>query len=236
MAAAPLSKESKKMKAGNSIKAKVVDKRGNPLPGVIVVEKGTSNNAATDSDGIFEINLTDKNHPIALNYIGYVPLELNANSISAEKIILKEDIIALDEVAVVGYGTAKKSDITGSVAEIRSEDLTNEGPGITNGEIQPVPPTGSYISFRKSIYKNLDYTKFEGLTGKYKVVVEFIVYSDGNVGEFSFKQPIELEISSEIKRVILNCGKWQPGKLTKKETDSKVRLRLVIEPGKGNEK
>jgi hypothetical protein len=231
--ATPLSRESKKMKAGNTLKAKVVDKQGNPLPGVTVEETGTSNKAATDSEGIFEISLTDKNHPVALNYIGYVPMEITSKDISENTIVLNEEMIALEEVAVVGYGTVKKSQVTGAVSTIRTEDITNDRPGISTEEIQPIPPTGSYSSFRKSIYKNLDRSKFENQTEKLKVVVEFIVYSDGSLGEFNFKQPMDQAISSEIKRAILDSGKWQPGRINDQVTDSKVRLRLVIEFGDG---
>jgi protein TonB len=137
----------------------------------------------------------------------------------------------LSGVSIVEKGTSN-TDVTGAVATVRQEAITSDRSETAIEEIQPVPPSGSYNSFRKYIYNNLDYTKFNGLTGKHKVVVEFVVNPDGNVNNFDFKQPVDHKISTEVERVILKSGKWEPGKLDGQNTESKVRLKLTIDLGK----
>tara|TARA_R110002050_G_C8962065_1_gene514510 strand:- start:10018 stop:13302 length:3285 start_codon:yes stop_codon:yes gene_type:complete len=100
----------------------VTDANGQPLPGANVLEKGTTNGTQTDFDGNFSINTTDQNAVLVVSYLGFKTNEVVVNDQNQITVILQEDAASLDEVVVIGYGTVKKSDLTGSVvsADIKS--------------------------------------------------------------------------------------------------------------------
>nr|WP_129729788.1 TonB-dependent receptor [Parabacteroides goldsteinii] len=117
-----------------TIKGKVIDTNGDAVIGANIVEKGTSNGTTTDIDGNFSINARSGS-TLVITFIGYVKQEVKANPSRRMNIILQEDAETLDEVVVVGYGTMKKADLTGSVATVGSEviedrPLTNLGAGL----------------------------------------------------------------------------------------------------------
>lgn len=94
-----------------------------PLIGVSVVIKDTEKGTLTDLDGIFEIE-ANEGETIVLTYIGYATQEIILTGRSRLEVLLDPDSKVLDEVVVIGYGTIKKSDLTGSVSKIKSEELT----------------------------------------------------------------------------------------------------------------
>ncbi|MDN5202586.1 TonB-dependent receptor [Fulvivirgaceae bacterium BMA10] len=102
----------------------VTDDEGEPLPGATVQEKGTSNGTITDGEGKFSLTVSDENSVLVISYIGYHAVEVTANSASPLKIVLIYDLQSLEEVVVVGYGVEKKSNLTGSVSTVSSDDLT----------------------------------------------------------------------------------------------------------------
>lgn len=102
----------------------VLDAQGVPIPGVNIVQKGTSNGVVTDFDGNFTIQLATGQDTLVFTYIGYQTKEIKVDNQTTLNITLQEDTQALDEVVVVGYGTTTKSDLTGSVASVSSEEIT----------------------------------------------------------------------------------------------------------------
>ena len=100
-----------------TLKGKVLDNRGEPLIGVSVVEKGSTNGCITDFDGNFSLQTT-KGKTIVFSYIGYDSQELKVANQKNVTITLKEDAAALEEVVVIGYGSMRKKDLTGSVVQI----------------------------------------------------------------------------------------------------------------------
>ncbi|PHN05690.1 SusC/RagA family TonB-linked outer membrane protein [Flavilitoribacter nigricans] len=94
------------------------------LPGVNILVKGTTNGAVTDIDGNYEISVPDGSAVLVFSYIGYSGQEIEVGSRNTIDIDLSPDARALEEVVVVGYGTVKKSDLTGSVVSLKSDDLT----------------------------------------------------------------------------------------------------------------
>ena len=97
-----------------------------PLPGVNVIEKGTSNGTMTDFDGKYSLKVSSPDAVLVFSYVGYKKQEVR---VSGRKIInakLEVDQNSLDEVVVVGYGTTKKSDLTGSVVSISGDNLAKQ--------------------------------------------------------------------------------------------------------------
>lgn len=142
-----------------TIKGKVIDTNGDAVIGANIVEKGTTNGTTTDVDGNFSINASSGS-TLVITFIGYIRQEVKADIKRKMEIILQEDSETLEEVVVVGYGTMKKADLTGSVATVGSEviedrPLTNLGAGlqgaIANLNISSsngAPGTGSTFNIR----------------------------------------------------------------------------------------
>lgn len=93
-----------------------------PLPGVTVLLKGTTKGTTTDFDGNFTIEVTSRD-TLVFSYLGYATQEVPINNQTTLNITLQEDASQLDEVVVVGYGTQKKSDITGAVTSVKVSEL-----------------------------------------------------------------------------------------------------------------
>lgn len=104
----------------------VIASDGEPLPGASVLIKGTTQGASTDIDGKFRLNVTDgASVTLVVKYVGFKTKEVVVNSGQTNvTITLDSDDSVLDEVVVIGYGTIKKRDLTGSVASVKSEDIT----------------------------------------------------------------------------------------------------------------
>ena len=104
------------------VKGTVVDKNGEPIIGANVVVKGTTNGTITDIDGNFTLEAPG-NAQLAISYIGYEAQEVAVNNRSQLSITLGEDSQALDEVVVIGYGTARKIDLTGATSSLSGDKL-----------------------------------------------------------------------------------------------------------------
>ena len=108
---------------GKKVTGVVVDGTGEPVIGANVVVKGTTNGTITDFDGNYTIEGVSANDVLVISYIGYLSQEVPVGNQSMIKVTLKEDTQTLDEVVVVGYGTMKKSDVTGSISTAKGDDL-----------------------------------------------------------------------------------------------------------------
>ena len=140
-----------------TVKGLVKDTAGEPIIGANVVVKGTTNGTITDFDGNFQLN-ANKGDIIVISFIGYQPQE--AQAAASMNIILKDDTELLDEVVVIGYGSVKKDDLSGSVVAIKAEEM-NKGavtspqelimgkvPGLSVSQGDGAPGAGSTIRIR----------------------------------------------------------------------------------------
>lgn len=105
------------------ITGQVTDDTGMGVPGVNVLLKGTSVGVATDVEGNYSLRIPAEGGTLVFSFIGYKTVEESVAGRSVINVTLQDDVIALQEVVVVGYGTLRKSDMTGSVASIKSEEL-----------------------------------------------------------------------------------------------------------------
>lgn len=106
-----------------TLEGTVRDAAGLSLPGVNVLEKGTKNGVSTDFDGRYKIKLTNPKAVLSFSFIGFKTVDVPASGKTKVDAVLEEDSHALNEVVVVGYGTVKKSDLTGAVASISGNEL-----------------------------------------------------------------------------------------------------------------
>ena len=119
MLCAPLSTFAQRM----LLKGSVLDVSNYPLIGASIIEKGTTNGFITDIDGNFELEV-EPNASVIVSYIGYLPQTILVKNQKFIKVILKEDNQMLDETVVIGYGSMKKSDMTGAISSVSGEALS----------------------------------------------------------------------------------------------------------------
>lgn len=109
-----------------TVSGRVTDEKGDALPGVSILVKGTQRGIVTDINGNFSIDVPDADAVLVFSFVGYITRETAvANQVKLD-IVLEVDEKALDEIVVVGYGTVKKSDLTGSVGSLKDKDF-NQG-------------------------------------------------------------------------------------------------------------
>ncbi|HBK28770.1 MAG TPA: SusC/RagA family TonB-linked outer membrane protein, partial [Parabacteroides sp.] len=105
-----------------NISGRIIDKNGNPLIGVAVVQKGTNNGTVTDTDGKYKLTLVGNDqNDVVFSYIGYRTIEIQASQVSAE-LVMEEDAIAVDELVVVGYAVQRKKDLTGATSSLKASE------------------------------------------------------------------------------------------------------------------
>ena len=120
-----------------SVTGKITDSQtGEALPGVNVVEKGTTNGTVTNADGIYSINTSSEDAVLVVSFIGYATQEVALNGRSQVDINLEVSFTQLDEVVAIGYGTTKKKDLTGSIGSVDAEILTARGGSSVLGSMQ----------------------------------------------------------------------------------------------------
>ena len=107
------------------ITGKITDEKGEPLPGATVLEKGTTNGTTTDLDGKFQLN-SSENAILVISFVGYETREVSVNNRSVIDVQLGVDSEQLEEVVVVGYGTQRKSDVTGSLVSLSRDDFDKQ--------------------------------------------------------------------------------------------------------------
>ena len=136
-----------------TITGTVTDSKQEPLIGVNVMLKGNSTvGTITDIDGNYTLSVPSDKAVLVYSYIGYTSQEVTVGQQSTINILLKEDAQALDEVVVVGYGVVKKRDLVGSIASVKSQDIT-------------AVPTSNVLESMQGKIAGLDMTRSSGQPG-----------------------------------------------------------------------
>lgn len=108
---------------GQNVSGNVTSSDGKALPGVNIFIIGTSTGAVTDKNGDYKINNVKPNSRLRFSFVGYKSLDVSIGTRAKVDVTLQQDEIGLDEVVVVGYGSVRKSDLTGSVASVKASEL-----------------------------------------------------------------------------------------------------------------
>lgn len=125
--------------SAQTVTGNVVDETGEAVIGATVMEKGTKNATVTDFDGNFTIKM-DGGKVLTISYIGMQSQDVNVVGKTNVNVVLKEDATTLQDVVVVGYGTMKKQDLTGSVSSVNTEQLNAKGAPSVLGNLQGSNP------------------------------------------------------------------------------------------------
>lgn len=123
-----------------AIQGAVTNKAGEALPGVSILVKGALIGTASDVDGKFQLDVPDQNAKLVFSYVGYVTQEIAVGTSKIIDVVMAEDDKALEEVVVIGYGTQRKVDVTGSVASVSSTTITERPSPNALGALQGLVP------------------------------------------------------------------------------------------------
>ncbi len=125
----------------------VTDKEGRPIPGVSVIVKGTTIGVVSGVDGEFSLEVPENTESLLFSFVGMKTQEVSIVGKTTINIVMEDETIGLAEVVAIGYGTMKKSDLTGSVASVRSEDFLK---GVTTNALQLLQGKASGVSVNQS--------------------------------------------------------------------------------------
>ncbi|TKG95013.1 SusC/RagA family TonB-linked outer membrane protein [Puteibacter caeruleilacunae] len=109
--------------AQQNIRGKVVDSDGNPIPGVAVVVKGTSDGTVTDLDGNYSLQFEGTDIVLTYSFVGMLTKEVIVDKQTEINVTMTDDVVGLEEVVVVGYGTQMRTKVTGAISQIDNEEL-----------------------------------------------------------------------------------------------------------------
>lgn len=169
----------------------IIDTSGEPIIGANVVEKGTTNGTITDSSGSFTLEISS-NAQLQVSYIGYINETVSVGNKNQLQVALKEDTQNIEEVVVIGYGTVKKSDLTGAVSSVKTADLqqtpmtsidqglVGRASGVQVIQTSGMPGAVASIRVRGS-------SSLQGGNEPLYVIDGFPVYSGGGLGEIGGK-------------------------------------------------
>ena len=152
---------------GIEVKGTIVDEDGNTLPGVNIVVKGTSIGTITDMDGNYTIQVGGPDAVLAFSFVGYEAQDITVGNQTTINVTLAESAIGIEEVVAIGYGTAKKVNLTGAVGMATSERLENR-PIVNAGQgLQGVIPNLNIFIRNGDPTTNTDYNirGYESITG-----------------------------------------------------------------------
>ena len=184
--------------AQSLVKGTVNDEAGEPIIGATVKVQGANVGAITDFNGNFQIQAAS-NAVLNVSYVGYVSQKVNVAGKNNLTIVLKEDAQMLDNVVVVGYGTMKKSDITGSVVSVNTEDMMKRSPVNVGQALQGAAP-GVIVTMQDGAPESRAQIRIRGVATINGSAAPLYVVDGVQVGsDASFVAPSDIEAIDVLK-------------------------------------
>ncbi|MBD9295078.1 MAG: SusC/RagA family TonB-linked outer membrane protein, partial [Bacteroidales bacterium] len=179
-----------------TIKGIITDDKGVPVIGASILEKNTLNGTVTEIDGTYTMTL-EKTDVIVVSCIGYATKEITVGNQSTIDVVLSEDTRLLDEVVVVGYGTQKKSDVSGSVTTVSGDKLTKMPTANAEAALQGMAP-GLAVNFGSGGAGSSPSLQVRGVTS-WGTDNSPLVIIDGVPGDMSYLNPEDIKSMSVLK-------------------------------------
>lgn len=179
-----------------TIKGIITDDKGVPVIGASILEKNTLNGTVTEIDGTYTMTL-EKSDVIVVSCIGYATKEITVGNQSTIDVVLSEDTRLLDEVVVVGYGTQKKSDVSGSVTTVSGDKLTKMPTANAEAALQGMAP-GLAVNFGSGGAGSSPTLQVRGVTS-WGTDNSPLVIIDGVPGDMSYLNPEDIKSMSVLK-------------------------------------
>jgi TonB family protein len=197
-----------------------------PLPGVNIIVKGTSTGTVSDINGDFQLTVPPSENPVLqFACIGYTTEEMEISDYNDVTIELSEDLVALDEVVVVGYGTMKNSDVTGAAMVVEDASESNTPP-----TIMPPKPVNGLSSYKVYIKENIKYNKLPVFEKPVVVKLSFTVNKNGSVQNITVKKSAGEEFDKEAVRLVKEGPRWNPGTENGIPVSREVTIKIKFQP------
>lgn len=174
------------------------DQKGQPLPGANILEKETNNGTQSDFDGNFTLEVTDKNAILVVSFLGFVTKEVVVGEQTNLSISLEEDAASLDEIVIVGYGSQKKVNLTGSVDDVSGDVLTQRSATNSANLLQGRMTGVDVIQPSAEPGQNTPTIQIRGL-GSYGGSNDPLILIDGAAGSLSNLSPDMIENVTVLK-------------------------------------
>ena len=182
---------------GRTVSGLITDKTGEPVIGVNIIEKGTTNGTITDIDGNYSLTVKGPQSVLIISYIGYKEQEIPVGNHQKLNVVLEEDSKMVDEIVVIGYGTQKKGDVTSSVASVKAETF-NKGAILDAGQLVQGKVAGLQISLPSGDPSASTSVMLRG-NSSLKGGNSPLILVDGVPGSFSTVAPEEIESIDVLK-------------------------------------
>lgn len=195
---------------------------GLALPGVSIVIKGTTLGVVTDFEGKFSMLLPEKKDAtLVASFVGMRTQEIQPGTSKELEVVLEPDLLALDEVVVVGYGVSKRSSVTGAMQEVSVESLIN------NRDYKPAGPVGGNRQFGSYIQSKLRFPEQSDIK-RAVVILSFIVDSKGRPKNISVLSSPGKDFSDEAIRLLIEGPDWYPATLADEYIEVVSQIRIVM--------
>ncbi|AEW00663.1 SusC/RagA family TonB-linked outer membrane protein [Niastella koreensis] len=216
------------------VTGRVSDARNNPLPNVTVQEKGTSIGTSTKEHGVFTINVSSEKAVLVISSVGYLDQEIPVKGRHTIDVVMQDNVADLNQVVVIGYGTQKKADVTGSVVSVPKARLSElpvtnvyqamQGAvaGLNITQNSSVPGSGATVTVRGINSVNANRTPF--------IVVDGIPFSTtgGNINDINSNDIASIEVLKDASAVAIYGTRGANGVIlitTKRGTTGKPLIR-----------
>jgi hypothetical protein len=207
----------------------VASSNGEPLPGVNVIVKGTSQGTVSDIQGNFTLEVPSGSETLlTFNFIGYETKEFKVSDNKEITLAMNEDITSLDEVVVIGYGAQKKSDMTGAVSSVRTEDLDHQAPA--NPVVLEPRPVCKQSEYKDYISGNIRYDNLPAFDKEVVARLRFTVTAFGEIVNITVQKSAGKNFDNEAIRLLKEGPAWLPGTIDGIPADEEVNLKIKFEP------
>jgi outer membrane biosynthesis protein TonB len=210
-----------------TVEGKVIDASDNsPLPGVNIFIKGSSLGTITDTEGKFTLEVPVNTEPVLeFSFLGYTTEEVRTNGNEEIEVSMNEDLLALDEVVIVGYGIQKKADQTGAISNVRLKEEHEAAPLI----IHPKPEDGMK-AFRNYVRRNIHYNRLPSYDKPVSVKLEFTIGIKGDISNIRIKKSAGTDFDKEAIRLIREGPAWTPATQDGKPITYDITLKIKFDP------
>jgi TonB-linked SusC/RagA family outer membrane protein len=182
-----------------SVTGKVIDERGEPLPGVSIRLQGTTHGTVTDANGRYTLKFQDENAVLVFSYIGFEDQTVKVGSSREFDVIMKETSAQLEEVVVIAYGTAKKATVTGALSTVNNEQITRVPTTSITNTLAGILPGAATVQTTGQPGRDAAAIYVRGSGSLSNSLSSPLILVDGVERSFSQLDPSEIESISLLK-------------------------------------
>lgn len=196
--AATLSQAIQAVQQGRTVTGKVTDENGEPIIGATIMLKGTDTGVVSDTNGRYSINVPNRDAVLVFSYIGFLTKEIPVGDQREINVTFSEDLIGLEEVVVIGYGSIRTADVTSAVVSVKPESFT-QGSVRDIGQLIQGKVAGLIINTTSGDPTRSSSIRLRGNTTLHGTSTNPLILIDGVPGNFNTVSPDDIESIDVLK-------------------------------------